>query len=431
LGLMTMGAVDTIMVGHLSAEALAATALGNLYFFAVAIFGMGTLMALDPVVSQAVGASDEEGVARTVQRGFVMAALLSIPVVALLLPAHAVLLAFRQPPVVADLGAQYARTSIPGVFGLFAFLVLRTSLQAMGRMRSILVVIVLANLTNAGFNWVLIYGHWGMPPLGVVGSAIATVISRWIMALLLLALAWPLLRPALVPFRPAALQGKPLLRLLSIGAPIGIQQQLEYGVFGVVGLFMGWLGTQSLAGHQVALNLASLTFMVPLGIGTAASVAVGQAIGRDDPVHARSAARAALAIGVGFMCLSAAAFVAFPYGLARLYSPDPQVIAIAATLIPIAGVFQIFDGLQVVSIGVLRGMGDTRTPMFMNVLGFWLLGLPTSLYLGLHAKFGPRGLWWGLTVGLIVVALTLVWRVRGRLGRDFRRIVIETPESIG
>jgi MATE family multidrug resistance protein len=431
LGLMAMGAVDTIMVGHLSAEALAAVALGNLYFFAVAIFGMGTLMALDPVVSQAVGAGDQEAIARSVQRGALLAALLCIPVVALLLPAGPVLVAFRQPPAVAALAAAYARTSIPGVLGLFGFLVLRTTLQAMGRMTPVLAVIVIANLVNAGLNWLLIFGHFGLPPLGVVGSAWATVISRWLMALLLLVLAWPQLRPYLRPLRPAVLQRGPLLRLLALGSPIGIQQQLEYGVFGVVGLFMGWLGTTAMAGHQVALNLASLTFMVPLGIATAASVAVGQAIGRGDALGARGAARAALAIGLGFMSLSATSFMLFPSALAGLYTPDRGVVAIAATLIPIAGVFQVFDGLQVVSIGVLRGMGDTRTPMLMNILGFWLLGLPVSLYLGVYAGFGPRGLWWGLTVGLIVVAITLVWRVRTKLGREFRRIVIDLPESHG
>lgn len=425
LGMMAMGVVDTIMVGHLSPTALAAVALGNVYFFGASIFGMGTLMALDPVVAQAVGAGDTEGVARGVQRGMVLAILLVIPTAVVLWPAPTVLGWLHQPPEVAPLAGAYARVSIPGSLGLFAFIVLRQSLQALRRMREILLTILVANLVNAWLNWFFIFGHGGFPAMGAVGSAWASTIARLFMALMLPVLAWPRLREAVLPLRGAALDLAPLMRMLRLGAPIGAQQQLEYGVFGVVGLLMGSLGTTMVAGHQVALNLASITFMVPLGLSSAAAVVVGRAVGRSDAVAAWESAQAALLVAVAFMGATAICFLLLPGPLARIYTLDPAVLAIAGVLIPLAGVFQVFDGIQVTSIGILRGLGDTRTPMIIGILGFWLVGLPVSLLLAFHFGLGPAGLWWGLVLGLIFVAALLLLRVRWKLQQPLRRVIID------
>jgi MATE family multidrug resistance protein len=425
LGMMAMGVVDTIMVGHLSPAALAAVALGNVYYFGASIFGMGALMALDPVIAQAVGAGDREGVARGVQRGMVLAVLLCIPTSLLLLPAPAVLGWLRQPAEVAPLAGAYAQVCIPGTIGIFAFVVLRQSLQALGRMRAAVVTIVIANLLNAGLNWLLVFGHGGFPALGAVGSAWASTLARLSMAVLLLVLAWPLLRRSVLPLRPAVLEPGPLVRMLRLGAPIGAQHQLEYGVFGVVGLLMGSMGTVQVAGHQVALNLASITFMVPLGISGAAAVVVGHAVGRDDAVSAWESAQAALLVAIAFMGATALCFLFLPGPLARVYTNAPEVLTIAATLIPLAGVFQVFDGIQVTSIGILRGLGDTRTPMITGILGFWLLGLPVSLLLAFGLGFGAPGLWWGLVLGLVVVALFLLMRVRWKLRQPLRRVLID------
>jgi len=190
-------------------------------------------------------------------------------------------------------------------------------------------------------------------------------------------------------------------------------------------VMMGWIGTTALAGHQVALNLASLTFMVPLGVSSAAAVLVGSAVGRGDMPEARRAAGAAFVGGVSFMAVSATVMLLAPGFFARLYSNDAAVVAVAASLIPIAGVFQVFDGLQVVAIGVLRGVADTRAPMLINILGFWLMGLPVSWWLGVHQRQGPAGLWWGLTLGLIVVAAMLALRARVKLGGEVRRVLID------
>lgn len=204
---------------------------------------------------------------------------------------------------------------------------------------------------------------------------------------------------------------------------------LEFGVFGAAGLLMGWIGTVAMASHQVALNLAALTFMVPVGIAQAAAVLVGQAVGRGDAPGARRAAGAGLITGAAFMSGTAALFLTAPLFLAEIYSADPAVVALAALLIPIAGVFQVFDGIQVVGAGVLRGVGDTRIPMVMNLLGFWVVGLPVSAFLAFGLALGPRGIWIGLASGIGAVALLLLGRVRARFGQDLRRLVIEDEDA--
>jgi MATE family multidrug resistance protein len=428
VGMMTMGVVDTVMVGHYSARDLAAVALGHLFFFTVVVFPMGVLLSLDPVVSQAVGAGDRGAVGRALQRGGLLAFALGVPAALALLPGQAFLTLLRQPPEVVPVAAGYALASVPGVFPFLAFVVLRQTLQAMGRVAPIVVTILLANLGNLLFNWVLIYGNLGFPTLGAVGSGWASTLSRWLMLLGLTAFSWPLLAPYLRPWRRESLQLRPLARMLRLGAPIGIQFSLEFGAFGAIGILMGWLGTIAMAGHQVALNLASVTFMVPLGISQAAAVLVGRGVGREDPSGARRAAGAGILLGASFMTMTAMLFLLFPGVFSRAYSSDAQVLALAVTLIPIAGIFQVFDGLQVVASGVLRGVGDTRSPMVLNLLGFWCLGMPVSLWLGFRTPAGPVGLWWGLVVGLAAVAFLLLFRVRRRMGRDLRRIVIDEEE---
>jgi MATE family multidrug resistance protein len=425
VGMMTMGVVDTIMVGHISALALASVALGHLYFFGVGVFGMGTLMVLDPVVAQAVGARDRPAISRGIQRGAALATLLSVPAVAVLLVARPALALAHQQAEVVPLAAAYTLRLAPGVLPFFLFIVLRQSLQALRRTGVVIAAIVVANVVNAGFNWILIFGHGPVPPLGVLGSAWATTISRWILLAVLLGLAWGTIGEHLTERHPEVLRLPPLGRMLRLGLPIGFQYILEFGAFALVALMMGWLGTRQMAGHQVAINLASLSFMVPLGVGDAASVLVGHAIGGADPDGARGAARAALFSGAGFMGCTALLFLTVPGTLAAVYTDDPTVFAVATALIPLAGVFQVFDGLQVVAGGVLRGLGETRVAMLVNLFGYWALGLPVSYLLGIRAGLGPVGLWWGLVVGLAVVAIVLLVRVRIALRRRQSRVVID------
>jgi MATE family multidrug resistance protein len=425
VGIMTMGVVDIMMVGHYPGVALAAVALGNLYFFGATIFGWGVVMGLDPVIAQAVGAEDDLGVSRGLQRGLLLAVVLAIFATAIVLPVEVVLHWLAQPPEVIPLAALYARICIPGIFPLFAFLVLRATLQAQHRMRPIVITIIVANLVNAGLDWALIFGHLGFPRGGVGGAAWATTFSRWLMALATFAAGWASLRPHVRLFEWRGIELAPLRRLVALGAPVGLHLQIEYSAFAFVGLLMGWLGTEQLAGHQVALNLAALTFTVPLGIGAAAAVLVGNAIGRNDPATARRHAGAALACGGAFMVLSAVTFIAIPTQLAALYTTQAGVLLVAARLIPVAGVFQVFDGLQVVAAGVLRGAGDTRVPMLISVVAFWIVMMPLCYLLGLHTSLGAIGLWDGLVAGLGAVAILLLLRIHHRFGRDLRRLDLD------
>lgn len=429
VGLMFMGVVDTVMVGHLDHTALAAAAVGNVYVFGGIVWGMGLMMVLDPIVSQALGAGDVAGVQRAVQRGVVLAAGLTVPITLVNLPGEWVLRMLGQSPEIVPLAARFTRATLVGVFPFLLFLVFRQTLQAMQRMAPIVWTIVVANLANIALNWVFIYGKLGLPAMGAVGSGLATGVSRFVLAGGLLYLGWPELRAALVPWRWDGIALAPLGRMLNVGFPIAVTMALEYGAFACIGLLMGSLGTLQMASHQVALNLASLTFMVPLGVSGAGAVLVGQAIGRGDADGMRRAAGAALMLGVGFMATTAVIFTLLPAQLASAYSSEGAVVALAATLIPVAGLFQVFDGTQAVAVGILRGAGDTRWPMAINILGFWLVGVPVSVWLGFRAGYGPIGLWWGFVAGLAAVAGLLLWRVTTRFRTTIERLIIDRERS--
>ena len=425
VGMMLLGVVDTMVVGRLSSQALAAVALGHVVVIGVSSFGVGMLLALDPLVAQAVGAGDPVRARRAVQRGLVIATLLMVPSTLLLLPSETALTLLRQPPETVPLAASYVHICIPGLLPFFGFVVLRQSLQAMERLQPIVLTIVFVNLFNLVADWALVFGAGPLPSLGPLGSAWATTASRTLLFLVLLVVARKELAPVLRRFDRQALLLGPLWRTIRLGTPIGFQVQLEIIAFAVIALLMGGLGTVQMAAHQVAINLASLTFMVPLGVGSASAIRVGHAIGRGDASGARRAASSGLLLGVAFMTLTAIAFLGLPTLLASAYTSVDEVIFLSAQLIPIAGFFQIFDGLQVVSSGVLRGAGDTRAPLVINIVGFWLVGLPVSLLLGFHFGFGPRGLWWGLVAGLGAVATILVSRVMWELRGEVARLEVE------
>lgn len=425
VGSMLMGVVDTIMVGRVSPQALASAALGNMYFFAFSIFGMGVLFGLDPVVAQALGARDNLAVQRGVQRGMVLALLLTVPVSLLLLTAGPVLTLANQPAEVIPDAAGFVYRSVLSVWPFYVFVVLRQTLQAHHRVLPIGIAVAVANLVNGALNYLWIYGNLGFPAMGVLGSAWATVVSRWLMAMLLLVLGWRTLGKHLRSSAPNLLDVRPLLRMFKLGLPIGAQMMLESGAFNMTALLMGWLGVAQVAAHQIALNLASLAFMVPLGVSSAAAVMIGHAVGRGDPGGVRRSTIASLTVGAAFMLCTAALFIGKPALLAGLYSHDAAVLAMAALLLPLAGLFQVFDGLQVVSLGLLRGLGDTRMPMIINVIGFWCIGIPVGLWLAFGLDYGAVGLWWGLVVGLVIVAVLLIARVRQRERHGLQRLIID------
>ncbi len=427
VGLQLMGFVDVLMVGRVSAEALGGVALGNFYFFNIAIFGMGMLMALDPIVAQAVGAGDTGGVRRGMQRGVVLALVVSVGVGAAYGVSGIAFSLLRQPPAIVPLARDFVQISIVGLPPFFTFIVLRQSLQAMLSVRPVLLAMAVGNAVNLLANWMLIFGHFGAPAMGVAGSAWSTALARWVMCATLLVAGWPALRPHLTGSWRAAFAIGPLWRTVALGMPIGLQWFFEAGAFAMATLMFGWLGTVPLAGHEVTLSLASLTFMVPVGFSAAAAALVGQAVGRRDMAAARRHAAGAWVLGVGFMACSGLVMVAVPAAIARWFTQDPAVVAVAASLIVVAGVFQVFDGTQAVASGLARGTGDTKVPMLIYLVGFWAIGVPLSAVLGFRTPLGGVGIWWGLTTGLIVAAILQTWRVQRRLRLDIERVMVEHP----
>jgi MATE family multidrug resistance protein len=315
-------------------------------------------------------------------------------------------------PEVAGPAGSYLRILNFGTLPLLLYGAARRYLQGVGQVRVITVTFVLANLVNWFGNWALIYGKLGLPALGVNGSALSTCIARIGMAVCLLGFAWRYERTRGHPlFRHWARPSLTLIRQMArLGAPAAGQIVLEVGAWNLATLSAGWLTPAALATHSIALSYASVTYMVPLGVSAAAAVGVGHAVGAGDLPRARRAGWLALGLGTGFMLLAAVVFVVAPRPLIELYTRDPQVLAVGPSLLGLAAAFQIFDGIQTVSTGALRGLGETRVPMVANFVGYWILGLPLGLSLCFLLHWGIYGLWIGLTLALIVIATSLILR---------------------
>ena len=417
LGGIAMGIVDTIMVGRLGPAPLSAVALGNALSFTVIIVCLGTLTALDPLVSQAHGAGRPVEAGRAMHHGAFLALALTVPAMLLLSLAHPLLRRVGEPEPLATNAAAFVHGINFGVLPFLLFTVLRQFMQGISRARPAMVVMILANLLNIFGNWVLIYGHLGAPALGSTGSAWSTTICRWAMflALAIYVCSHRDLRPYLTHLPPWPPDRQLLERLLRVGLPAGSQFGLEVGVFASASVLMGWFGTLQLAGHQIALNLCSTTFMVPLGFSATAAVRVGQAIGRGDVAAARRAAFSAFGLGVGFMAIAAICFFAFPELFVRIYTHDPALVQMGVSLLLVGAAFQLSDGTQTIAIGSLRGAADTRFPMMVSFVAYWLVGLPAGYWLAFKAGMGPPGLWWGLTLGLTLVGVTLALRFHLRV----------------
>jgi len=411
LGTVAMGVVDAMMVGHLGAGALAAVALANTWNFGIVIVALGASRALDPLVAQAHGAGDRRTVGLGLSLGLAMGALLAPPVMVLFAFAGPALSALGQPGELIGPASAYCRALIWGVPGLVGFAVCRQFMQALGRMRPGTIAVVLANFVNAGLNVVLIYGKLGFPALGALGSGYATAISQWFMLAAMLWLGRDSFRGHWLGWRER-LPWRSLGSVLGMGLSLGFQMGLEVWAFHAAGLMIGWLGAASLAAHAIAMNLATLSFMVPAGLSAASTTRVGHLVGAG---HAWSrTARVAVLLGIGVMTVPAIAFVSVPRLLVGFYTGEAAVIALAASLLPLAGAFQLFDGVQVVAFGVLRGAGDVHVPSVANFVGYWILGLPVGWLLAFRLGLGARGIWIGLVVALAVIAGLLLARVANR-----------------
>ena len=418
LGWIMMGIVDTIMVGRLGPEAIGAVGVGSSLFLALGVFGIGLLLGLDTLVSQAFGARRVDECHRWLYHGLALACLLAPIMVLLAWIGIRTLSVWGFDPAVARLLKPYLTILIWSALPLLLYAALRRYLQAMNVVRPVMFALVSANLVNAAINWVLVYGNLGAPALGVSGSAWATLAARVYMAAVLIgAVVAHDARHQTGLFHVApVIEAARLWRLVRLGFPAAMQTVFEYGVFASATAFAGRLEPVALAAHQIVLNIAGFTFMVPFGLASASAVRVGQAVGRGDPAGAARAGWTALALGVAFMAVAAAVFVLGPRALLGLFTRNTAVTEIGVALLLIAAVFQLFDGIQGVLTGALRGLGDTRTPMIWNLVGHWAFGLPLGYALCFWWTWGVRGLWIGLSAGLISVgaALLVVWSRRTR-----------------
>jgi MATE family multidrug resistance protein len=409
LGWMSMGVVDTIMVGRLpdSAVSIGAASVGSALFYAFAIFGIGLMSGLDTVVSHAFGANDWLTARRALGSGLALVCA-AAPVLAVCILADAPLLAvIGVTPAVRIQAIAFVDVLIWSLPLLLVYSALRRYIQALHHVRPITVALVTSNLINLFGNWLLIFGHWGLPALGVRGSALSTVFARVYLAGFLF-IAVKLRDPLAFSIR-GNVSGA--LKLLRLGLPAALTIGFEVGVFNASTALVGTLDPVSLAAHAIALNASAVAYMVPLGIASAAAVSVGRALGSGDRPGTGRAGWTALALGIAFELVSATCFVLFPGQIASLYTHDPKIISFAVTLLAIAAVFQLFDGLQVIATGALRGLGNTRTAMVWNLLGYWVIGLPFGAWLCFKARWGAVGIWYGLCLALVLIGLglTYVW----------------------
>jgi len=429
LGWMSMGIVDTVMVGHLpdSARAIGSVSISSNIFNVVAFFGGGILIGLDTLVAQAFGAGKREDCHRSlvnsIYLSLAMTPLLMLPVWFF----GPLLQALHVDPQVAVLAIPYMKALAFGLLPLLIYFAVRRCLQAMNMAKPIAFALVTANLINALFNWVLIYGKWGAPRMGVVGSGWSTAISRLYLAALLGGyLLWYDHRHRTELLKtPVNIDYVRIRRLIFLGLPVALQITLEVSVFAFATALIGRLGAVALASHQIALNTVAFTYMVPLGISSAAAVRVGHAIGRGKPAAASDAGDTAIFLGAGFMTLAGIALLVFPRWIALMYTPDETVIRSTALLLAAGAAFQLFDGIQTVATGALRGVGDTRTPMFCHFTAYWIIGLPLGAWLCFRQNWGAFGIWSGLSLALILIGIVLliVWR------RMVRRLSAQTAHA--
>jgi MATE family multidrug resistance protein len=414
LGWMAMGIVDTMVVGRVGAEAIGAVGLGAIVFYGVAMCASGVLLGMDTLVSQAFGANDRADCRRSLVNGIWVSLLLIPCVMGVVRLFDSLLAGFGVDPDALRYARPYIHALNWSTAPLLVYFALRRYLQAVHVVQPVMWTLVTANLVNLAGNWVLVFGHLGAPRMGAEGSGWATCISRVYMAVVLGVVLWQR-EPALRSFSWRPDPGR-IGRLLRLGLPAAGQMGLEIAVFAVVTVLIGRLNALALAGNQIALTTVSTTYMMPLGISSAAAVRVGNALGRRDPEGAARSGWTALALGVAVMSIAALTLLTAPRLIARLFTPEVEAIGAAITLLRIAAFFQLFDGLQVVATGALRGAGDTRTPMLCHFAGYWLIGLPLGAELCFRQGLGARGLWTGLSVGLILIGivLTLLWHRASR-----------------
>ena len=425
LAQMAIFTTDTLMMGWLGPEYLATGTLAVAYLHPLFVFGMGLLFALSPMMAQALGARQFRLVRRTARQGFWAAGILSAGIIPILWQVRPLLGLTGQTEATIAMAEQYVHIGVFALIPMLLFIVPRTLVSVHGQTSVILAITIAGIIVNAGLNYTLMFGNFGAPRLELRGAAISTVTVNTVMFLMALAYVQSVRRYRRYHvfarfWRPDWQRFREIFRL---GAPIGLQSMAEVGLFAAAAMMMGRLGTDELAAHAIAVQLAALAFMIPFGLSQATTIRVGLFHGKGSRAGVAIAGWSSFAVAMAIMCVTASSFLIFPEAMIRGFlDPGDPVntvpIALAVSYLAIAALFQLVDGAQVVSGAALRGLSDTTVPMVIALMGYWVIGVPVGWYLGFHTDLGGIGIWLGLAAGLAVVAVVLTGRfaLRERLG---------------
>jgi MATE family multidrug resistance protein len=428
LGQVSVGVADSMMVGRLGALPLAASSLGNSIFFVVMMFGIGISMGITPLVSKADGKSKTHRISRLFTHGLWINVIASLLMTMFVLGLSQGLHFLNQPEEVVIMTIPYLFIITASLLPLMVFQTFKQMAEGLSQTRQAMYITIFANLVNVALNWVLIWGKFGFPAMGLNGAGLATLISRILMMLMMG--GYILLSPRYKKynFKLALSQTSfPMIsRILKIGIPTGFQFIFEVSAFSTAAIMMGWIGVNALAGHQIAINLASISYMMATGLATAGMIRVSNQIGKGNMKGMREAGMVVFGMVTIFMIASAAIFFSLRFFLPTLYIDDPEVVALSASLLIIAGLFQLSDGVQAAGLGVLRGLEDVKVPTIVTLLAYWVLGLPLGYFLAFHMEMGAQGIWYGLLIGLTITAGLLFYRFHSLSKRRMESVRVDS-----
>ena len=409
-----VGVTDSIMVGHVGATSLAASSLANVIFNLLMLFGIGVSYAITPLVATAEGEGDTHKISDTLRHGLMIAFINGLFLIGVVLLCRPLLYHIDQPEEVVNLAIPYLSVLAFSLLPVLIFQSCRQFAEGLSNTRIAMIIMLGSVFLNIFLNYILIYGHAGFPAMGLLGAGYGSLASRMVMMLVILGYIY--FSKQFFIYRMGFMIGnysrQIFRKLLSIGLPAGMQFIFEVAAFDFSAIMMGWLGTNALAAHQIAINLATISYMTTSGIASAATIRVSNELGKRDIKKVRDVAYTLIIMALLFMLVWAILFIVGRNFLPTIYIDDMEVIKIATPLIVIAGFFQLSDGAQVVCTGALRGLQDVKMPTVFIFIAYWIIGLPLGYYLGFKAGFGSTGIWYGLLIGLTITAIAMFFRFR-------------------
>lgn len=423
LGQVMVGVADNVMVGRLGATPLAAASLANSIFFLILMFGIGISMAVTPMVAAADGEGKKGRIGRLLNHGMVINGFSAFVLFLFILGISSGLKWLKQPEEVVVLAIPYLLIIAFSLVPFMFFQTYKQFIEGLSQTKQAMYITVIFNLLNIGLNWLLIYGNWGFPELGLNGAGWATLISRILMAwvIYLYVTRSGRYKKLLQAFNAKNIRFSIIKKMVQIGIPTGLQFVFEVGAFSTAAIMMGWIGVNALAAHQIAINLASISYMMASGLSAAAMVRVGNQLGKRDISKLRTVGFSIFGMVAIFMLSFAIVFLLTRNQLPLLYINDVQVVEMAASLLVIAAFFQLSDGLQVVGLGALRGLSDVKVPTLVTLVAYWVIGLPLGYFLAFGLGWEEMGIWSGLLIGLTLTAIMLIYRFHALSLRLYRQ----------